>query len=152
MRICVELTSCLDLSASWSLQFWPRRLALGVSLVQFRSRILRLVTRRPCSQISAAPSRFHYLDLIVLVSPFRFRSPGLVVPVLSSRFFVSLLRNCARVSSLLVSVSLDSWCEALSLNFSRPYCVDFSVNSCSGKFLIIFSMFKMRLCNGYESI
>ena len=28
-----------------------------------------------------------------------------------------------------------SWCEALSLKFPRPYCVDFSVNSCSGKVL-----------------
>ena len=81
MRICVELTSCL-VSASWSLQCWPRRLALGVSLVQFRSRIVRLVTRRPCSQISAAPPRIYYLDRIVLVSPFRSRNLRLVVSVL----------------------------------------------------------------------
>ena len=105
--------------------------ALAVSVFQFRSRIFRLATRSLCFQISAASSRFDSLDLVALVWAFRSRSLGLVFSV------EKVLRvSFTEPSSHDVQVPLNdalTWCEALSLKFTEPYYVDFSVNSQTGK-------------------
>ena len=123
------LKNLVWISASRSLQCRSRRLLspFRFSIFQFRSRILRLATRSFCFQISAAPSRFDSLDLVALVWAFRSRSLGLVVSV------EKVLRvSFTEPSSHDVQVPLHdalTWCEALSLKFTEPYYVDFSLNS-----------------------
>ena len=119
------------ISASWSLQSRSRCFSLAVSVLQFRSRILCLATWRSYSQISVALSRFRSLDLVVFVSPFGSCSLGLVVSVGE---FLGL--SFTETSSHDVQVPPNdalTWCEALSLKFTEPYYVDFSVNSQTGK-------------------
>ena len=104
-----------------------RCLDLAVSVLQFRSRILRLATWRSYYQISAALSRFLFLHLVVFVSPFGSCSPGLVVSV--GEFLGLSFKETSSHDVQVPPNDALTWCEALSLKFTEPYYVDFSVNS-----------------------